>query len=187
MAEMTADETGSPVCDDTTSALLSGGGTAIPLFKVHMPPSVLEPLNATLMSGYIGQGPKVDEFESALAPWFGNDNVLSVNAGTSALHLALRLADVGAGDDVVTTPMTCSATNEPILERGARVVWADINPLTGNIDPLDVERKITSSTKAIMAVHWGGYPCDFDELNRIARKYNVALIEDAAHAFGATY
>lgn len=159
----------------------------IPLFKVFMPESVMGPLRETLMSGYIGQGPKVEQFEKGLVPFMGTPNILSVNSGTSALHLALRLAGVERGTEVISTPMTCSATNEPILERGADIVWADIDPWTGNIDPLDVERKITSKTKAIMAVHWGGYPCELEELQRIALKYNVALIEDAAHAFGATY
>jgi len=83
--------------------------------------------------------------------------------------------------------MTCTATNVPITATGARIVWADVNPMTGNIDTLDVERKITKRTKAVMAVHWGGYPCDIDELNRIGKKYNLKIIEDAAHAFGAKY
>jgi dTDP-4-amino-4,6-dideoxygalactose transaminase len=110
-----------------------------------------------------------------------------VNSGTSALQLALRLADVGSGDEVISTPMTCTATNVPILAAGANIVWADIDPTTGNIDSLDVERKITNKTKAIIAVHWGGYPADIAELNRIGKQYNVKVIEDAAHAFGATY
>jgi dTDP-4-amino-4,6-dideoxygalactose transaminase len=173
--------------DEDVSHLLSGAGRDVPLFKVFMPESVLNPLAATLMSGYIGQGPKVDAFEEALAPWFGNRNVLTLNSGTAALMLALRLANVGFGDDVISTAMTCTATNVPITAMGANIIWADIDPMTGNIDPLDVERKITPKTKAIIAVHWGGYPCELDELNRIARKYNVKLIEDAAHAFGATY
>jgi dTDP-4-amino-4,6-dideoxygalactose transaminase len=159
----------------------------LPLFKVHFPESALEPLKATLLSGYIGQGPKVDEFERALAPWVGSPNGLLVNTCTSAIRLALRLAGVGPGTEVVTTAMTCSATNTPILEQYADPVWADIDPWTGNIDPVDVERKITPKTKAIVAVHWGGYPCDLDALIAISRKYGVALIEDAAHAFGATY
>mgnify|MGYP001620174058 CR=1 FL=1 len=159
----------------------------IPLFKVHMPESVMAPLQATLMSGYIGQGPRVDEFEVALTPWVGSKNVLTLNSGTSALHLALRLAGVGFGDEVVSTAMTCTATNEPILERGARIVWADINPRTGNIDPASVERKITPKTKAIMAVHWGGYPCDLAELAAIGKRHGIPIIEDAAHAFGAQY
>jgi dTDP-4-amino-4,6-dideoxygalactose transaminase len=159
----------------------------IPLFKVHMPESVMEPLRATLLSGYIGQGPKVEEFEKALAPWLGNPNVLTVNACTSAIHLALRLAGAERGTEVISSPMTCAATTEPILERGADIVWADIDPWTGNIDPLDVARKITPKTKAVIAVHWAGYPCDLDELLKTCSKHSVALIEDAAHAFGAAY
>ncbi|MGH8247095.1 MAG: DegT/DnrJ/EryC1/StrS family aminotransferase [Gammaproteobacteria bacterium] len=159
----------------------------IPLFKVHMPESVMEPLRATLMSGYIGQGPRVEQFEHALVRWVGSRQVLTVNSGTSAIHLALRLAGVGRGDEVISSPMTCTATNEPILERGAKIVWADVDPHTGNIDPRDVERKITARTKAVVAVHWGGYPCDLDELNDIGRRHGVRIIEDAAHAFGAEY
>jgi len=173
--------------DSSVVGLLSGGGSAIPLFKVFMHESVKDPLFRTLMSGYIGQGPRVDEFESALTKWFGNPNVLTVNSGTSALHLALRLAGAEYGTEVITTAMTCTATNLPILERGAKIVWADIDPTTGNIDPKDVERKITKKTKAIMAVHWGGYPCELDELRSIAKKHGIKLIEDAAHAFGGSY
>lgn len=167
--------------------LLSGEGKDIPLFKVFMPESVLEPVNAVLMSGYIGEGPKVKEFESQLGPWFDNSNVLTVNNGTAALQLALRLANVGVGDEVITTAMTCTATNEPILAMGAKIVWADIDPWTANIAPQDVERKITPKTKAIMCVHWGGYPCELNELNAIAKKHGIKLIEDACHAFGSTY
>ena len=88
----------------------------IPLFKVHIPKSIDEELLRVLHSGYIGQGPKVDEFEELLGEYFGNKNVLTLNAGTSGLHLALRLANVGAGDEVISTAMTCTATNMPILE-----------------------------------------------------------------------
>ncbi len=123
----------------------------IPLFKVHMPGDVLEPLRQTLFSGYIGQGPRVDEFEKGLAPWLGNPHVLTLNSGTSALHLALRLAGVGEGDEVISTPMTCTATNEPVLERGATIVWADIDPLTGSIDPADFKKKVTPRTKPVIA------------------------------------
>jgi dTDP-4-amino-4,6-dideoxygalactose transaminase len=160
---------------------------AIPLFKVYMNESVMEPLRKVLMSGYIGQGPKVDEFEKALVPFVGNPYPLTVNSGTSALHLAMRLANVDHGSEIITTPQTCSATSMPALERGAALVWGDIDPWTGNLDPLDVERKITSKTKAILAVHWGGYPCELDELRAVAAKYGIPLVEDAAHAFGASY
>lgn len=173
--------------EDSIRELLSGQGEAIPLFKVFMPESVLEPLREVLFSGYIGEGPRVAEFERRLSPWFGSENVLALNSGTAAIHLALRLAGVGFGDEVISTPMTCVATNVPVLAAGARVVWADIDPWTGNMDPADVARKISSRTKAIIPVHWSGYPCDLDALNKIAADHGLKVIEDACHAFGATY
>lgn len=176
-----------PILDIAVQSLLSGSGTSIPLFKVFMTEDAIQASNAVLRSGYIGQGPNVEIFEKALSKKLGSPNVLSLNSGTSAIHLALRLAGVEAGTEVISTPMTCTASNIPILERGARIVWADIDPMTGNIDPDDVDRKITAKTKAIIAVHWGGYPCELDALNQIARKNGIRLIEDAAHAFGASY
>ena len=173
--------------DESVKNLLSGQGKDIPLFKVFMPESVLEPLRDVLMSGYIGEGPKAEKFEQELASWFGNENVLTLNSGTSALQLALRLSDVGIGDEVISTAMTCSATNEPIVALGGKIVWADVDPWTGNIDPEDVAKKITPKTKAIMCVHWGGYPCELDELNAIAAKHGIKLIEDACHTFGGSY
>ena len=83
--------------------------------------------------------------------------------------------------------MTCVATNQPILSLGAKVLWADIDPCTGNIDAGDVEKKITRKTKAIVCVHWGGYPCDLKQLNEIAAHHGIPLIEDACHAFGSVY
>ena len=160
---------------------------SISLFAVYMPESVDKPLLTTLHSGYIGQGPKVEEFEQALAAFVGTTNVLTLNTGTSALHLAYRLAGVEPGTEVITTPMTCTATNLPILANGGTIVWADVDPDTGLIDPVDVERKITPRTKAIVGVDWGGTPCDWDALTAIGAKYGVKVIEDAAHAFGATY
>lgn len=159
----------------------------IPLFKVFMPESVMAPLQQTLFSGYIGEGPRARQFEQNLAAWLGVHDVVAVNSGTSALHLALQLAGVGAGDEVVTTPLTCVATNTPILALGARPVWADIDAETGNISAEDVARKCGTRTKAIMVVHWGGYPCDLTALAAVARARNIPLIEDAAHALGSEY
>ena len=173
--------------DDTVKKLLSGGGRDIPLFKVFMPEGVMEPLREVLFSGYIGEGPRVEEFERRLSCWFDNDNVLALNNGTAAIQLALRLANVGCGDEVISTPMTCTATNEPVLAMGARIVWADIDPWTANINPQDVVKKITPKTKAIICVHWGGYPCELDELNAMAAQNNIKLIEDACHALGSMY
>jgi|SRR3989344_1414159 len=159
----------------------------INLFKVHMPESVLEPLKQVLFSGYIGQGIKVEEFERILGEYIGNKLVLTLNSCTSAIQLALRLCNIGVGDEVISTAMTCTATNEPILAMGAKIVWADIDPTTGNIDPKSIEKKITNKTKAIIVVHWGGYPPDLKEINEIAKQHHLKVIEDAAHAFGAEY
>lgn len=159
----------------------------IPLFKVYMAPSVLQELQRTLYSGHIGEGPQVSAFEEEFAAWLDVPRAVAVNSGTSAIELALRLSGVGPGDEVVTTPMTCVATNMPILALGGTPVWADVNPLTGNISPRDAARKCSSRTKAIVAVHWGGNPCDLIALNGIATARGIPLIEDAAHALGSRY
>lgn len=152
-----------------------------------MPESVAEPLMETLRSGWIGQGPKVTGFERDLSEYIGAEFPVTVNSATSGLQLALRLAEVKPGDEVITTPMTCTATNMPILAMHANIVWADIDPVSGNIDPEDIVRKITPNTQAIMVVHWGGYPCDLVRINEIARDNGIKVIEDAAHAFGSEY
>ena len=157
------------------------------LFKVHMPESVIDPLKEVLLSGYIGQGKKVEEFEELIGNYIGNKNVLTLNSCTSALQLALRLSNIKPGDEVITTAMTCTATNEPIMAMGAKIVWADINPTTGNIDPDAIRNKITNKTKAIIAMHWGGYPTNLKEINSLAKEYSLKVIEDAAHAFGSEY
>ncbi len=157
----------------------------VPLFKVFMSPHVMQPLQEVLFSGYVTQGTKVEEFEQKLAKFLGNPYVVTVNSGTSALHLALDLCGVGPGDEVITTPMTCTATNWPILAHGATIVWADIDPETGNIDPESIRQRLTKKTKAVMAVDWGGYPCDIDKMKHYVG--DIPVIEDAAHAFGAMY
>ncbi len=163
-----------------------------PLFAVHMPHSVDKPLLQTLHSGYIGQGIKVQEFEKKLGEFLAFQNIVTTCSGTAALQLALRIIRVGIAnggsidDEIITTPMSCSATNLPILAAGAKPVWADVHFDTGLIDELDVERKITEKTRAIICVHWGGAACDLDTLRGIADHYNLYLIEDAAHALGAT-
>lgn len=159
----------------------------IPLFKVHMPQSVKTPLLDTLFSGFIGQGPKVEEFEECLGEYFDNNNVITVNSGTSSLQLALRLANVGSGDEVISTPMTCTATNMPILAAGAKIVWADVDPVSGLISTESIKSKITDNTKAIIMVHFGGIPCDIEGINSLAKEHGIKTIEDGAHAFGSTY
>jgi len=136
---------------------------------------------------WVGEGPKVAQFEEALCKRFGYEWAVALCNGTAALRLALAMAGVGPGDEVITTAQTCTATNTPILEQFAKPVFADIQYWTGNIDPEDIEPRITEKTKAIIVVHWAGYPCDLDEIHAVAAKYDLPVIEDAAHALGATY
>ncbi|MBI3273775.1 MAG: DegT/DnrJ/EryC1/StrS family aminotransferase [Candidatus Colwellbacteria bacterium] len=160
---------------------------AIPLMKVHIPPSAIKPLLKVLDSGYVSEGDVSHEFERRFQKYIGNPYTALVNSGTSALMLAVRMAGVGPGDEVISTPMTCLATNEPIILAGARVVWADIDRRTGNTDPLSVEKRITPKTKAIMVVHWAGNPVDLSPISAVARKHTIPVIEDAAHAIGSAY
>lgn len=155
--------------------------TRIPMFKVLMAPEASDEVAKVLASGYIGQGPKVEAFEQALTKVLDAE-VLTVNSGTSALDLCLHLAGVVTGDEVITTPQTCTATTSAIVNRGAIPVWADIDPTTGLISPKSVEALLTKKTKAIMAVDWGGAPCDYQALNA----FGLPVIQDAAHAFGTT-
>lgn len=159
----------------------------IPMFLPYVSDEAISRVEKVLRSRWIGQGPIVDEFERAIEQELSVPYAIAVNSSSSALRLALTISGVGPGDEVVTTPMTCTLTNHPILEQFAVPVFADIQYNTGNIDPADVEKRITDRTKAIMCTHWGGYPCDLAELNELAGAHNLPLIEDASEAFGATY
>lgn len=187
---------------------------SIPLFKVFMSPKAKHEVGKVLDSGYIGQGPKVDEFEFVLRQYLNHDRVVTVNGGTNALHLALHLLKdpkkttqiyygvaavdnywpgIQDGDEVLATSLTCTASNFPILANNMKIKWVDIDPTTLNMDLDDLERKITSKTKVIMLVHWGGYPNDLDRIRKIQEKaysmygFKPAVIEDGAHAFGSKY
>lgn len=159
----------------------------IKLFNVHMPDDAGQALSEVLYSGHIAQGPKVIEFEKLFAKYIGNPNVASVSSCTAGLSMSLILAGVKPGDEVIATPMTCMASNMPIFSMGAKIVWADIDSHTGNIDPLSIRDKITSKTKAILYVHWGGQPADIENINKIALNHGIKTIEDAAHSLGAKY
>src|SRR3989338_7893059 len=159
----------------------------ISMFYPYMNDAAIENAIAVLRSRWIAQAKKVDEFEAALKQELKVPYPITVNSGTAALQLALDVAGVGPGDEVITTAMTCTATNHAILMQYAKSVFADIQYNTGNIDPNDIEHRITPKTKAIIAVHWSGYPCDMDEINKIAKKHNLKVIEDGAHALGAYY
>jgi len=155
----------------------------IPMFKPFMADDVLSYLKPVLSYNekgemYIGQGEQVERFERAFQEYCGLKYApLSLNSGTSALELALQLIGIKPGDEVITTPITCTATNSPIVLYGARPVWADVDPVTGLIDEDDVAQKITPRTKAIIAVNWGGRQPNYNKL----KSYGLPVVEDAAH------
>ena len=161
--------------------------TKIPMFYPMITAEAISRATDVLCSRWVGEGDVVKEFEQALSERFGFRYPLALCNGTAALHLALVLAGVGPGDEVVTTPMTCTATNMPIIQQYAMPVFVDIQYETGNIDPSKIEAAITERTRAIMVVHWGGYPCDLAEVHDVASRYALPVIEDGAHALGATY
>ena len=158
-----------------------------PLFKTNVPKDVHLALQPVLDSGFITEGPVAKEFETKFQEWLGNPHTALVNSGTSALTIALRLANVGHGDEVISTPMTCLATNEPIHAVGGKVVWCDIDPETGCMDPSKIEALITPKTKAVMFVDWAGTPCEVDAINEVAHRHGLKTIQDAAHSIGALY
>ncbi len=133
----------------------------------------------TLKSGYVGQGPKVDEFEEVLQRMEGVAvRLLATSCGTVALDLAFHLIGIGRGDHVVSTPATCIATNSQLLLRGADISWADVDPQSGLIDPKSVEQAVNSQTKAIVAVDWGGRRCDYMRL----KSFGIPVVQDGAHS-----
>lgn len=159
----------------------------IPLFKVHMPDTVMDPVREVLFSGFINEGIQVTEFEKQLKCRIGNPFTIATNSCASSLTIALNIAGVCPCAEVIASPMTCVATNTPIKNLFAKPVWCDINSKTGNIDPEKIEEKITEKTKAILFVDWAGIPADLDKIKAIGKKHNLKVIEDAAQAFGAKY
>lgn len=140
-----------------------------------------------LKSDYLTTGPKIAEFEQAVASYTGAKYAVAISNGTSALHAACFAAGIGQGDEVITTPLTFAASANCVLYCGGTPVFADVDPYTYNIDPEDIRKKITDKTKAIIAVHLAGQPCDMDEIHSIAQEHNLIVIEDGAHALGSVY
>jgi len=186
---------------------------SIPLFKVFMSPDAAPAVSTILNSGFIGQGAKVQEFETNLSKQFKQttSNVLTFNSATSAEHLAYHLLKtpdtfnilyewgsiptqwpgIQQGDEVLTTALTCTATNWPILANGMKLRWVDIDPTTMNICLKDLESKLSENTKIVTVVHWGGYPVDLVELENIRTRFkqhygfSFMILDDSAHAFGS--
>lgn len=160
----------------------------IVLFHPHIPKKAKEYVCDTLDSRWVGQGPKVDLFEARFRMQFNLPGpCVSTGSGTDALHLAYLLAGIQPGDEVLVPLFTCTATNLPLLYIGARPVFVDVDPQTLNISIEDLKRRISARSKAIVCVHYGGLPCDMDEIRALAAAHGIPVIEDAAHALGATY
>ncbi|MBE1555018.1 UDP-4-amino-4,6-dideoxy-N-acetyl-beta-L-altrosamine transaminase [Sporosarcina limicola] len=147
----------------------------------------IEAVVKVLKSGYLTTGPAIREFEIKVANYVDAKYAVAFSNGTAALHGACFAAGIGKGDEVITTPMTFAASANCVLYQGGKVVFADINPETYNIEPTEIEKRITSKTRAIIPVDFTGQPVELDRIYEIARKYKLVVIEDAAHALGSTY
>src|SRR6202790_5886322 len=158
----------------------------IPFHRPEIGEEEIDEVVRTLRSGWLTTGVRTEQFQNEFQSYIGARRVLAVNSGTAALHLALAGLQIGPGDEVITTPLTFCATVNVILHVGATPVLADIQP-NGNINPQSVADRITARTRAIIPVHFAGAPCDMDAIWSLARKHELFVVEDAAHAAGTEY
>ncbi len=170
-----------------TGKIPRGAESYIPFHRPTLGAAEEQALIEVLRSGWLTRGQKTAEFEQLFADYVGARHAVAVNSCTAALHLALLCAGVGPGDEVVTTPFTFAATANAIEHTGARVAFADIAPDSLNLDPAQARGCINRRTRALLPVHFGGRPCDMDAISGLARENGLAVIEDAAHALGASF
>lgn len=159
----------------------------IPYGKQTIDEKDIQAVVEVLRSDYLTTGPKIEEFEKRVADYVGAKYAVAVNSGTAALHIACLAAGIKEGDEVITSPITFAASANCVLYCGGTPVFADIDENTYNISPDEIERRVTERTKAIIPVHYTGQPCDMDAIMDIAGKHNLLIIEDGAHALGASY
>lgn len=159
----------------------------IPFCRAQIDESEISAVVEVLKSGWITTGKITQEFEAFAKTYLGVEHAIAVSSCTAALHLSLLALDIGPGDEVITTPLTFAATVNTIIHVGATPILADICMDSGNILIEEIEKKITSRTKAIIPVHYAGLPCDLNKLETLAKKHGVKIIEDAAHAIGSSY
>lgn len=159
----------------------------IPLFDLKVSAAAKKEVTDVLKKGWLSTGPKVAAFEKKLAEMLEIPNVCAVSSGTTGLFLALKALDVKEGDEVITTPFTFVATIEVILQIGATPVLADIDPNTLNISSIEIEKKLSDKTKAVLAVDMAGHPAEYDSIRKICQSRAIKLISDSAHSFGAEY
>lgn len=159
----------------------------IPYGKQSISEEDIQAVVDVLRSDYLTTGPEIEKFEQSIARYVGAEYAVAVSSGTAALHAACFAAGITGGDEVITTPITFAASANCVLYCGAKPVFADIDSDTYNISPAEIAKNITSKTKAVIPVHYSGQPCDMDEIMYIAKKNNLIVIQDAAHALGAGY
>lgn len=159
----------------------------IPFTRPNFNQETIDAVSEVLRSGWVTSGPKLAEFESTLSEYFGGRPVRCFANGTATMKIALQVADIGEGDEVITTPISWVATSNVILGVGAKPIFVDIDPITRNIDLSKVATAITPKTRAIMPVYLAGLPVDMDQLYALAKQHNLRVIEDAAQAFGSQW
>lgn len=160
---------------------------AIPLSSPDITEYEIELINQVLRTPHLSRGPMVERFEAAIANYVGGEHAVGVSSGTAGLHLCIKAAGIGEGDEVITSPFSFIASANCILFERGRPVFVDIDPETLNIDPERIEERITPRTKALLPVHVFGQPCDMDKITAIATKHDLPVIEDACEAIGAEY
>ena len=166
---------------------MSNNSSFIPFTRPSFDQETIDAVAQVLRSGWVTSGPKLAEFEATLSEYFGGRPVRCFANGTATMKIALQVAGIGNGDEVITTPISWAATSNVILSVGAKPVFVDIDPITRNIDLNQIPAAITSKTRAIMPVYLAGLPVDMDQLYSIAKQYRLRVIEDAAQAFGSQW
>jgi len=159
----------------------------IPYSRQNINKNDIKEVIKVLGSDFLTQGPKLKEFEISLCKYTGASYAVAVSSGTAALHIACLAAGIKPGDEAITSPLTFLASANCILYCGADPIFSDIEPDTGNIDPVGLEKNISKRSKVIIPVHFAGHPCDLKAIRKIAKKYGLTVIEDAAHSLGAKY
>jgi dTDP-4-amino-4,6-dideoxygalactose transaminase len=170
---------------------IAGGHPVRNCYLVFGSPSIgeeeIQEIAETIHSGWVGTGPRVKRFEELFRKYKNCRHTIAVSSGTAALHLSLLSLGIKPGDEVITTPLTFAATANSIVHAGGRPVFADVQLETMNIDPQEVEKKVSDKTRAILPVHFAGRPCEMDQLMAFARRHQLRVVEDAAHAIESTY
>ncbi len=159
----------------------------LPFNRASIGDEEIQAVTETLRSGWLTTGPRTKQFEKELSTYLGAGRVVCLNSCTSALHLALVLKEIGPGDEVITTPISFPSTSNVIIHTGAKVVFADVRDEDMNIDPAEIEKRITPNTRAIMPVHMAGAPCDMSAIRSLCDMHNLSLIQDSAHALECTW